>query len=113
MGRPMTTMKVGKIKLITIFIVVLILFASTASAFTVFDDDDDFISPSSGISACEMGDDVGHADETPLPDLPASFCLLLIPFQAEVPSYSTEAVFPARNIPFLNHISRAPPLCFS
>ena len=79
----------------------------------IVDDDDDFISPSPGISACDMDDDIGHADEAPLWDLPAPFCLLLMPSQVEVPSHPSEAVFPVRNIPYLHHISRAPPLFFS
>ena len=105
------TMKIDKIKHVSLFIVLLVLFSTTATAFTLFDDDD--FNPPYGITACDTDDVLSHADETPHAEVPVPFCLCLAPLQVMVPPHHPDAVTPIKAIPFLNHISRAPPLYFS
>jgi hypothetical protein len=103
------TMKNDKLKHVSLFILLLILFSTSAAAFTLLDD----ISPSFGISSGDADDDFSHADETPHAEVPTPFCLHLRPLQAMVLSQPSVGISAVRIIPFLNHISRAPPLYFS
>ena len=103
-------MKNGKQNFISLFIVLLILFSTTAYAFTLFDD----VSPSYGISSCDTDDDFGHTDETAHAELPAPFYVCLAPLQTPLLSHAPETdIIPIQAVPFLNHISRAPPLSYS
>jgi hypothetical protein len=102
-------MKNDNLKHISLFIVLVILFSITATAFTLFDD----ISPSYGISACDTDDDLGHADEAPLAEVPSPSFACLAPLHTPFLSHITETFIPIQATPFLNHISRAPPFSFS
>ncbi len=102
-------MKNEKTKLVSLFIALLILFSISANAFTLFDD----LTPSFGISSYDADDDIGHADETPHAMVPAPLFVCAPPPQPLLPEHEAEAVLPIEAVPFLNHISRAPPLFFS
>ncbi len=102
-------MKNDKIRVVSFFIAFLLLFSITANAFTLFDD----VSPSFGILSYDADDDIGHADEIPLAEVPAPLCAFLAPLHPAIPLLPSEAVTPLEVIPYLHHISRAPPLFIS
>lgn len=102
-------MKTNKLRYVSLFIVLLVLFSTSAAAFTQFDDFNTFY----GISANDGDDDTPNDHHNHHIDLPAPFYLYLKPLQVMFRSHPAEAVIAVRTIPFLNHISRAPPLFFS
>jgi hypothetical protein len=98
-------MKNDKLKQVSLSIVILVLFSTSAAAFTLFGD----ISPFFGIAFCDADVELSQNDETLHAEVPAPFSAYLLPLQAAGLAHLSKAFIPAPIIPFLNHISRAPP----